>query len=440
MNIKSLYSIYFIIAIAVCIVVFPDGFSAIVLSITISLPLIFVFSKSLDKREDLIKLFLVALILRTIASSAMYYFRLEDFFALDWRLYNELGYELANYWSGETLASALLQDKVLSFSGTVWGISLLVGSVYSLVGRNLLAAQLVIATIGAAIAPVTYLFAFQIYSNRRVALIAGFIVAFSPSLILWSSLILKDTPIIFFLVLTMYLALKLHEKFDYKLVIVLLLALFGVMSLRYYIFYVVAVAVIGGFVIGQKNTVLSMIGRSAVVILVGVTLGYLGILNNAQSEVTQMTSLEVIQISRNDLANSAASGFGEDYDVSTVEGSIRVLPVGFTYLLLSPLPWQFTSSLSLMTLPEMLVWWSMLPLLIVGIIYSVRHRLRKCISVLVFTIMLTLAYSILQGNVGTAYRQRAQIQIFLFIFISVGWVIKQERNENRKTVRLNRRN
>ncbi len=49
--------------------------------------------------------------------------------------------------------------------------------------------------------------------------------------------------------------------------------------------------------------------------------------------------------------------------------------------------------------------------------------------------MLTISYSIFQGNVGTAYRQRTQIQVFLFIFIGVGWTIIQERRENQKILR-----
>jgi ABC-type Fe3+ transport system permease subunit len=43
--------------------------------------------------------------------------------------------------------------------------------------------------------------------------------------------------------------------------------------------------------------------------------------------------------------------------------------------------------------------------------------------------MLTLAYSIFQGNVGTAYRQRSQILVFYFIFVAVGAVLLKERQE-----------
>jgi hypothetical protein len=46
--------------------------------------------------------------------------------------------------------------------------------------------------------------------------------------------------------------------------------------------------------------------------------------------------------------------------------------------------------------------------------------------------MLTLAYSVFQGNVGTAYRQRSQLLVFYFIFVAVGAVLLKERAEDRR--------
>ena len=194
------------------------------------------------------------------------------------------------------------------------------------------------------------------------------------------------------------------------------------------------VAVIGGFLIGQKNSVFSIVGRASVVVLIGLTLGYLGMLNNSKFEIENMTSLEMISISRKDLSQSAASGFGRDYDVSTLDGTISVLPIGLAYLIFSPFPWQLTSSLAVAAFPETLLWWVVMVPMTIGISYTFRNRLRKCISILVFTLMLTLGYAVLQGNVGTAYRQRAQIQIFLFIFAAVGIAILLEKKEDKKLI------
>jgi hypothetical protein len=105
------------------------------------------------------------------------------------------------------------------------------------------------------------------------------------------------------------------------------------------------------------------------------------------------------------------------------------------YLLFAPFPWQLASLRQSITLPEMLAWWAAFPLLVMGIWFTVKYRLRQALPILLFTTMLTLAYSIFQGNVGTAYRQRSQILVFYFIFVAVGAVLVMERRENRKRQR-----
>jgi heme O synthase-like polyprenyltransferase len=64
--------------------------------------------------------------------------------------------------------------------------------------------------------------------------------------------------------------------------------------------------------------------------------------------------------------------------------------------------------------------------------FAIRYRLRMISPILIFTVMLTLAYSVFQGNVGTAYRQRAQLLVFYFIFVAVGFVLMKEKREERK--------
>ena len=83
------------------------------------------------------------------------------------------------------------------------------------------------------------------------------------------------------------------------------------------------------------------------------------------------------------------------------------------------------------TLPEMVVWLAAFPLLVIGLWFGARYKLRQISPILIFTIMLTLAYSVFQGNVGTAYRQRAQLLVFYFLFVAVGAVLLKEKQEER---------
>jgi hypothetical protein len=142
---------------------------------------------------------------------------------------------------------------------------------------------------------------------------------------------------------------------------------------------------------------------------------------------------------RLDAAQSAQSGFGQDIDVSTPTGALAAIPLGLTYLILAPFPWQLTSVRQMITLPEMVIWWASLPLLVSGLWFTVKHRLREVTPILIFTTLLTLAYSILQGNVGTAYRQRAQLLVFYFVFVAVGFVIVKEKREEKARKRMEER-
>jgi len=117
--------------------------------------------------------------------------------------------------------------------------------------------------------------------------------------------------------------------------------------------------------------------------------------------------------------------------VSTPAGALGAIPLGFSYLLFAPFPWQFGSLRALITLPEMIVWWCCIPLLVLGLWFTIKHRVRQVAPILIFTVLLTLTYSVLQGNVGTAYRQRAQLLIFYFVFVAVGFVLVKEKKEER---------
>jgi hypothetical protein len=192
----------------------------------------------------------------------------------------------------------------------------------------------------------------------------------------------------------------------------------------------VAAAITGAFVIGMKQVTAQSLARQLVVVMgLGLSLTYLGVLRTASTQIGAYGNLETVQRSRQDLAATAQSGFGQDVDVSTTSGALSVIPIGMVYLLFAPFPWQMVNLRQSITLPEMMLWWASFPLLVLGGWFTLKYRLRQALPILLFTTMLTLAYSVFQGNVGTAYRQRSQLLIFYFIFVAVGFVLLRERRE-----------
>jgi hypothetical protein len=182
----------------------------------------------------------------------------------------------------------------------------------------------------------------------------------------------------------------------------------------------------------QQVTATSFARQLSAVILLGLALTYIGVTRSATANFERYGNLEAVQHSRLNLARSAESGFGRDVDVSTSSGALSTIPMGVLYLLFAPFPWQITSLRQSITLPEMIIWWASFPLLVLGLWFAIKYRLRMISPILIFTVMLTIAYSVFQGNVGTAYRQRAQLLVFYFIFVAVGFVLMKEKREERK--------
>lgn len=431
------------VGIAVSLFLFPYGFLAALFCAVCALIAFGILKRSKDENQVLLQIFLMGLVVRVLVATLVHVFNLYEFFGGDSLTYDIRGWGLSEIWFGRLHRNEELGLYEYLHADTGWGMNYIVAFVYSIVGRNMLAVQYFSCVVGAATAPAIYICAHKIFKNIQVARTTAFIVALCPSLVLWSSQVLKDGFIIFLLVIIMIALLNLLEKFDYISLMVLIFALFGIISLRFYIFYMVAIAVVGSFAVGTDTiNGRSILRRLAALLIIGLGMTQLGVINRASREIETMTDLNRVQSTRkalataqSDISKEKGSGFGEDLDVSTAEGAISAIPIGFTYLMLAPFPWEIRNFRQAITLPEMILWWASIPLLLLGLWYTIKHQFRSSIGILFFTFMLTIAYSIFQGNIGMAYRQRAQIQVFLFIFVAVGYTIVQERRENKNKLR-----
>jgi len=405
------------------------GASAVALCLVLAVPVVIMISRLEADKEFLLRVFILALLARMIVSALIFSFNLQDFFGGDAFTYDALGLGMLKVWRGEWTYHSL--EWFASANG--WGMLYMVGAVYWLIDRNMLAVQLVNAVIGAATVPVIYLCARHMFAHSRVARVSALFVAFYPSLILWSSQGLKDAAIVFLLALAMLATLKLGEQLNIKYFAVLLVALICVLNFRFYVFYMVIAAVVGSFAIGmQKATTTSVLRQFLIIIMMGLAVTYLGVLRTASSQLDNYANLEAIQHQRSGMVSTANTGFGKDVDVSTSAGALSAIPVGMIYLLFAPFPWQLASLRQSITLPEMIVWWASFPLLILGLWFAVKYKLRQVLPVIIFTTMLSISYSVFQGNIGTAYRQRSQLLVFYFIFVAVGYTIVREKREDKR--------
>lgn len=349
--------------------------------------------------------------------------RFADMFWGDSATYDVRGYLLSLYWSGETLTNLDIEGSV---SG--WGFYYFVALFYYMLGRNQLLIQLLNATMGSLTVIVIYALATRLF-DARAARWAALFMAFFPQMLFWSAAMYKDTAIMLCLAVSMYAVQRLSREFSLGWVIVFVATALCLMTLRFYVFYMVAFATLGTFVFSQRR---GLVGRLASQVFL--LLAFLGAFSFAASRETverqaEYFDLRRVQVTRSDQAALGESAFDKRVDVSTTSGALSAMPVGLVNLLFAPFPWSVTSLRQVLTLPETLVWYALMPAFVRGLVYTIRHKLRDALPILAFAIMLTSAYAVFQGNVGTAYRQRTQVTMFFFIFMGVGIVEKQRRSE-----------
>ncbi|MEQ1922290.1 MAG: glycosyltransferase family 39 protein [Pyrinomonadaceae bacterium] len=435
------FFLYFLIAITAICCILADGakgVEAIVVVALMSAIAIAISRRFTEDKEFITNVFLGALVARLIFGIVLHVYDLRDFVGTDANGYWVIANQIVEYWQGSASVMNEEMTRLLSLRGPGWGMNYLVACLYLVLGDSIFVAQSFCAVVGAATVPAVYVCLQQIFQNKQVCKTAALCVAFFPGLVIWSSQLLKDGLIVFLLVLTIAAIIRLQRKFSWSGTLILIFSLFGILSLRFYIFYMITAAVLGSFVIGLETSFKAVLQRTAILVMIGLALTYLGVIRTASADIEKYGSLESVQSNRAYMA-SVTSGYARDTDVSTVSGALSFVPVGFAYLMFAPFPWEVTNFRQAIALPDVLLWWLMMPLLVFGLWYVVKNKLRSSFPILFFTLMLTVSYSVFQGNVGTAYRQRTQIQVFLFMFIAVGWTLIQEKRADRKLIEIRRR-
>src|SRR5215471_11871226 len=360
----------------------PDIGLAVVAGVVSAVVCFLILSCDAADRRFQMKLFVAALVVRWLVGLAIHYKHQQSFLGADASTYDFFGNALCRSWQGLIDRNTLWLSTFTDVHRSGWGMYYYVAALYYILGQNPLAIQLINAVYGAASCILAYRIARMVWPEQRVSRLAAGLVAFSPSMILWSSQGLKDAPIVFCLCLCTLYTLKLREGFDVKNFLFLLLFLFCLFSLRHYVFYLVFFAVAGSLVLaGTKLTPLRIVQGGILVILIGLALAYVG-----AGEVSQNAfSLKQIQNARVWGAAASNSGYGGDVDITDPQAALGFLPLGILYMLFAPFPWMITNLRQLITLPELIVWWALSPMMIKGFWFALRHRLRASFAICVFT-------------------------------------------------------
>jgi hypothetical protein len=279
--------------------------------------------------------------------------------------------------------------------------------------------------LGALTVVLAYRAAHMLFSPR-VALRVGWLVCLFPSLIVWSAQTLKEPVVVFLETAALYgcICLKI-SGFSLRHTLLCASAIVLLVPFRIYAAYIAGAAVVLSLAIPQIQRHRIRFGSALAVLVLLVSIFVTGGLLARHEVELERASLEGIQNYRRGLTKGEGTGssVNSTYHLETTGGLILGTLDGAAHLLLSPFPWQLGGgSLRMsLTIPELAVWyflffWGVVP----GLWYAVRNRFGDIQPLLVFLCGLGLLYSLLFGNIGLVYRQRAQLLPWLFILAAVG--------------------
>lgn len=237
--------------------------------------------------------------------------------------------------------------------------------------------------------------------------------AFFPSLIIWTSMNIRESWSYLAISLILLGADSLRTRLTIRSAAYMLTGLALLALLRPYLVPLVGTGIVlSFFVVRVRQLPYAVFGLGAVIgafVLFGDALGVSNVLGD--------DPLERVNVMRQQLA-FGGSAYGGDADTSTALGALTYLPLGVARFLLSPFPWNISSWRQLIALPES---FAFAFLLYHGIREAIRTGWREATkgALLIFVLaVVTCAYGLASGNEGTAYRHRGQVVFMVFVLAS----------------------
>ncbi len=307
------------------------------------------------------------------------------------------------------------------------GFYYLLAALYWIFGAHTAAGLAVNAALAAGLVPLMSDVTRRLF-GPAAARFAGPLVVVMPGMFLWTSQLMKESAMLFLLAVALNAAVRLVERVSVTAVGVLTASLALAFTVRAWIALVVAAGLLAGMVLGHQRLLSGLsAGLSTLAVVAGVMvasgLGYQGY------KAAVSVDLEEANLVRRDLAYSAETGYQEEVDISTTASALTYLPQGVANFVFGPLPWHIGSARQLPFVPDMLVWWYLLPCLWVGYRRAGAIVGRRKLIMVLPAVAAVLLLSLALGNYGTVVRERLQVIILIVPLIALGLSERAARRE-----------
>lgn len=329
--------------------------------------------------------------------------------------YNSLAIDITKHWMSDFPLPALPSGKE--------GFYYLLAGLYWLFGLHAVAGLVVNAGLIAAVVPLVTDTTRRLFGSQAAARVPPILVLL-PSLMLWPSQLIKEAPVLFLVAVAANGAVRATERVSVGPLVAVAGSTALLLTLRGHVALVLAGGIVAGIVIGRRELLggvgAGLSAAALLVVLLSFGLGYSGF------DAAVNTDLRQAQIVRRDLAVTASSGFDAEVDISTSQQALTYLPRGLLTFLVGPFPWQIRGVRQLPVVPDMLIWWALLPSLCRGVRGGRRLLGRRSLVILLPAFTTACLLSLAIGNFGTLVRERMQVVVLLIPVIAYGLALGKD--------------
>jgi hypothetical protein len=237
-----------------------------------------------------------------------------------------------------------------------------------------------------------------------------------PGLLIWTAVLLREAMVLFVLSVTINVAVRLSQRVTFRRFAALILSVVTLAGFRISVALAVGLGILAAFAASAPNgsTRVRWLAALGVASVLGILFG-----QQVYDRVIGV-DLEKVHAIRSVHSAGATSGVDPTGDVSTPGNAALFVAAHLLESFAGPFPWQIGTLRHTLALPDVIVWWCLLPVLFAGIRWGMR-RLGPRVLILLLPaaatqVMLTVSF----GEFGTLIRQRPQAFLPLLPFIAFG--------------------
>jgi len=305
------------------------------------------------------------------------------------------------------------------------GFYYLLAGTYWVLGAHTAAGLAVNATLSAAVVPLLSDTTRRLFGKPAARYVPPLVVLL-PGLLLWTSQLLKEAVIVLLVVAAANCAIRMTDRVSPGAIAGLAMSLALLFTFRAWVALIMAAGLMVGIALSKDGLMsglgTGLSGATLVAVLLAFGLGYSGY------RAAVNTNFEDANTVRQDLASRANTGFDVQADISTPQTALSYLPRGLLSFSLGPFPWQIRGTRQVAVVPDMLVWWWLLPSLVVGAGTARRLAGRRILVLVLPATVTTMLLSLSVGNFGTVVREREQIVVLIMPLFALGMAERAARN------------